>query len=1617
MFNESGGGNLGSASGSIIINTESIEAAVKVAQAAAAAISSSMAQIDAAQNKVGVKSARAQTAEQIALAVEQAAQREVVALQKQQAAEDLHQIQLTRLAAVQIDLEQKKQQATEAADAVYQKSANLRISSVQKQTEESNRAIQAESQNQAKYLSMLEDRLDKEAVAAATSIRLAEEVAAKQAAKNAAKAETAFDKTAVPTGSGLISGGTPQDIINQRLAQEAELIDHLTIVSRNSSSLRIQDELAVKAAVDALTASMDQQRGIKINGGFDVGTNALKNQVAIGSWPTRIPSATTTSSEEELSRRSIEASNEETQVVINNESQKQRAYKATDALRDASFWARINQGTLNVPDATGRTSGIVNGQDAYDSRMAAWGKDGQVSIGEQVESGRAAQAMISMLEVEKASYMDISAESTMAAEAQIAASEAAAQVELNNVKMLQEAFASVGQTIPSVARSIADAQIASSNTATQVELDNVAALTAAWQSAARQRPGTFGLPPSQGGAAGAGGNGGAGGGDPLIDESGQFAKPDDGSGGAGLTGSGSGTRVPFGMRASRALIPFGFLANQLGAGDLAKIIFTAQASLSLVEFIPKLGASFTQLGAQLLAMNGAIGDATNFVVRMVAARATALTAEDAEIITKNTLTAATLAGATAEEAQAAAEAALTEATLAAASGATITSAAIATVFLPIIAVIATIVIAAKLLTDAYNEQKIAAEATAKAISDRTENIKSAVQIGLQGDPGQARAGLSAAQSNYLTAQDTQFQLQKQLNYYKSDQFRLDDAARGKSTVQIAIDATAYQNTYTDAVKKAGEATEAAREAVVQYTLAQKAAAEVAKFNVPEKQFELKSSLTNTSSLDVSQQITDNENKITLARIAQIEATKESNRAAQESVLATDQQSRDQADALSRTTKAYAEQQGAIVDDTTALNTWLTNILPTIKAREAETKAIENANQALQKSIDLNKLLVDAANSGNPDDVRKTIADLTNQRQEAQDITLPTYQNRINAANARLGAQSRASGTPVAQLQANDAEYQDAYKGLTATNESIKTFTGEIDHLNTAGIRGATIIQQLGLEEAKILAIRQNVATSSRDLQSGLANDQQDIDVANRAEFAAKNDLYLATKEGRVADIEAARSKIQVYEATKTNAQADIDLLSGLIAIAQARESETRSIDEQRAAIQHNIQYSKDLAQQIRTATAEQAADTLQQNKEATRALKDNLPALEAWRNATKAAADNLDAARIRNDPNLGKIEALAAQANDAAKQFEDAKIQLGQLGVQATDTLTKVVPAAIERATTDFINDVIQMRIDSQQKVADINAKEQEDEANALKKYNDDVAEADKKTKEQALKDQKDFNDRRAKIEEQYRLDFSNAVGDRDALAALKAREKRDKDLNDLTKDYNDQKKELAKALKDQKDVARKHYEESLEQAKDNAAKSLAAEQRRLRDEIAARAAAYQKQLSDLVALGVGGAKILSDMAINGIDSLSVLGNSAALIFANMAANARAAVDASNVPPNTNYGGSGLGTYKPTRYSTGTPYLSQDEIAQLHGGEGVINEAANAVVRQYLGNNYSQSDLAMAVMNGKSGGSSGSGMGTQIAFKMGNISIVATDASEIKRQATGVFHTQLDKALKAAGIK
>ncbi len=151
--------------------------------------------------------------------------------------------------------------------------------------------------------------------------------------------------------------------------------------------------------------------------------------------------------------------------------------------------------------------------------------------------------------------------------------------------------------------------------------------------------------------------------------------------------------------------------------------------------------------------------------------------------------------------------------------------------------------------------------------------------------------------------------------------------------------------------------------------------------------------------------------------------------------------------------------------------------------------------------------------------------------------------------------------------------------------------------------------------------------------------------------------------------------------------------------------------------------------------------------------------------------------------------------------------------VHAQESLTKAQNASNEAVTA------------SAQRISDINAKLQSDLTAAETDRQTDLADAAREAGDQRIKIEEETGKERQRIQKRFERSYNDAVAERDALAAKRAEDQRNDDVDQLGDRYKDQLKTVDESLKKQQQVIDARYKAQVATANAAAQAAVRAEQ------------------------------------------------------------------------------------------------------------------------------------------------------------------------------------------------
>lgn len=242
---------------------------------------------------------------------------------------------------------------------------------------------------------------------------------------------------------------------------------------------------------------------------------------------------------------------------------------------------------------------------------------------------------------------------------------------------------------------------------------------------------------------------------------------------------------------------------------------------------------------------------------------------------------------------------------------------------------------------------------------------------------------------------------------------------------------------------------------------------------------------------------------------------------------------------------------------------------------------------------------------------------------------------------------------------------------------------------------------------------------------------------------------------------------------------------------------------------------------------------------------------------------------------IPKAEELVAVSDAIGRSFEAAARHLELLGTAAQgvadrtmdyfEALKALQDAEDEHA--DKLADINQKLTDAQVEAAYDRDRALEDAAYDAEQRRNEITE---EAGEARVKLEEDTERKRRQIERRFNRSMLNAIGERDALAAYQAEQRRDDELADLEESYDEQEATIKRRLEEQRRTIdrnlenqqrtiQRRYDDQLRTANIAHQRALQQEAQRWSAELQMRQAAYQQALMDLDNLLQAQAAILLD--------------------------------------------------------------------------------------------------------------------------------------------------------------
>lgn len=215
--------------------------------------------------------------------------------------------------------------------------------------------------------------------------------------------------------------------------------------------------------------------------------------------------------------------------------------------------------------------------------------------------------------------------------------------------------------------------------------------------------------------------------------------------------------------------------------------------------------------------------------------------------------------------------------------------------------------------------------------------------------------------------------------------------------------------------------------------------------------------------------------------------------------------------------------------------------------------------------------------------------------------------------------------------------------------------------------------------------------------------------------------------------------------------------------------------------------------------------------------------------------DLADKARSLPDELRAAGEAEAARKAQAAAEASALQVTLSSALFDSVNATVKAQESSI--TAQNAYNAALEA---SQQRIAELNDKLQADLASAADERDKALIDAERDAAEQRIKITEDSEKERARIQQRFARSYTQAVADRDAVAAARAEQQREDELEDVDQRYKDQLKTVDDNLARQQRIIEQRYNQQVQTARAAADAAIRLEQQRAQAELALKAQAVQ---------------------------------------------------------------------------------------------------------------------------------------------------------------------------------
>ena len=303
-------------------------------------------------------------------------------------------------------------------------------------------------------------------------------------------------------------------------------------------------------------------------------------------------------------------------------------------------------------------------------------------------------------------------------------------------------------------------------------------------------------------------------------------------------------------------------------------------------------------------------------------------------------------------------------------------------------------------------------------------------------------------------------------------------------------------------------------------------------------------------------------------------------------------------------------------------------------------------------------------------------------------------------------------------------------------------------------------------------------------------------------------------------------------------------------------------------------------------------------------------AIELQKAATlKAIQDQADAEAFARSKRDRAITTLIAVEQKASASIEKLTESIANITTKLSETIATI-----------------------QQRLADRTAKARQSFANAI----EDIEFA---SAERRLKVAEKFADARFRILRKFNRTFTQAVGERDALAARQAIIARDSELEDADRARDKESRELLRSNANRLRILRRRLSQELASAQEAATRGIQLAREKAQRAIAIARVEIAQQQAILVRAVQRRQQILQQSATNTVQQATFISSVTAQLFATISAQAQRALLLLRIATT----GPGLAPTRPPGSQPGTPFASgafitQSGQATVHRNELILNQ-------------------------------------------------------------------------------